>query len=514
MKIFFLSAEAYPFAKTGGLADAVSSLAKALSNCGHEVKILIPRYYSISKDSLTLVKEGVFVSLGPIEVRVNFYKTLLPNSNVEIYFMDFEKFFGREGIYGPNTASEYNDNPVRFSLFNRSLFRLCETLQFSPDIIHVHDWSSALAPVFLKYQESLNSFFSTTKSVITIHNAGYQGKFPVESYRFLGLPEDLRFKAGFEDHYSVNFLKAGISSSDWITTVSPNYAREIQTEQFGEGLAGLYRVRSQNLTGIVNGIDLDVWNPKIDSSLPKNYSSEDLSGKKVCKRELQKYFSLPEDENVPIISMISRLVSQKGISEVFAPMYGCLYRICNELNVQFIVIGSGEKWCENEIKTLGGVLPNLRSFIGYNDYISHLTEAGSDFFLMPSKYEPCGLNQMYSSIYGTLPIVRNTGGLHDTVKNYKPEKRTGKAEASSTTVNSSTSTELRHSTSDEIGTGFVFDNLSPDDIFNAVKRAVDLYYSNKEDISILIQNGMKSDFSWNKSAKEYEKIYEQVCKNN
>ncbi|MCR5401529.1 MAG: glycogen synthase [Treponema sp.] len=487
MKIFFLSAEAYPFAKTGGLADAVSSLAKALSLAGHQVNILLPRYYSINKDSLTLVKKDVFVSLGPIEVRVNFYQSQLDDSSINVYFMDFEKFFGREGIYGPTNTSEYKDNPVRFSLFCRSLFRLCECIDFKPDIIHVHDWASALAPVFLKYQERKNSFFSDTKSVITVHNAAYQGKFPVDSYKFLGLPEELRFPAGFEDSYSVNFLKAGLTSSDWITTVSPSYAKEIQCDQFGEGLAGLYRVRSSTLTGILNGIDDKVWSPEIDKNLPANYSIENFSGKALCKEAVQKKFGLQVNSSVPVISLISRLVPQKGISEVFAPMYGAIYKICTELPLQFIVIGSGEEWCQKEILSLSSRLDNFKAYVGYDDALSHLTEAGSDLFLMPSKYEPCGLNQMYSMRYGTLPIVRNTGGLKDSVENYNP--------AASDCLK---------------GTGFVFDFLTPEAIFNTVKWAVESWYSNKRDISQMIKNAMTKDFSWKKSAQEYIEVYKNL----
>ena len=486
MKIFFLSTEAWPFAKTGGLADAVSSLSKALSLLGHEVKLLLPRYYSVDKGQLSSVAKDVFVSLGPIEVRVDFYKTTLPESPVEVYFMDFEKFFGREGIYGPSNTSAYNDNPVRFSLFNRSLFRLCEKINFRPDIIHVHDWASALAPVFLKYQERKNSFFSDTKSVITVHNAAYQGKFPVEAYKFLGLGEELRFPAGFEDSYSVNFLKAGLTCADFITTVSPSYAKEIQTAEFGEGLDGLYRVRSSSLKGILNGIDEEVWNPQKDPLIPSVFSQDEISGKAACKTELQKRFDLKQDKNVPVISMISRLVSQKGISEVFAPMYGSLYKICSELKVQFIVIGSGEEWCQNEIKSLSGKLENFKCFIGYNDSLSHLAEAGSDLFLMPSRYEPCGLNQMYSMRYGTLPIVRSTGGLKDSVQNYSPAAPLP----------------------EDKGSGFVFDFLTPEAIFNTVKWAVDTWYSNKNDFSRLIKNAMAKDFSWKKSALEYQKIYE------
>ncbi len=489
MNIFMLSAEVFPFAKTGGLADAVSSLSSALRRNGECVKILLPRYYSIPREKLEPVARGVFVSLGPSEERADFYRTRLPGSGVEVYFVDCDKFFGRDGFYGPSADSEYPDNILRFSFFARSLFSLCETLNFFPDIIHCHDWSSALAPVLLKFQEREKKPFMGTKSVFTIHNAGYQGIFPREAFRFTGLSEELFTKAGFEHFGSVNFLKAAASASDKITTVSPNYAREIQRAEYGFGLDGLYRVRADDLSGIVNGIDCSEWNPETDGKIPANFScksEKSMRGKKECKKELQKFFALPEKPGVPVVSMITRLASQKGIGEVFAPMYGAAWRICTELDVQFVAVGSGEAWCENEMRVLEKKLPNFRAYIGYNDALSHLVEAGSDFFLMPSKYEPCGLNQIYSMLYGTLPVVRNTGGLHDTVKNY--------------------------SESDLSGTGFVFDDLTPDAIFGTLKWAVETYFNRPSHMKVLVHNAMDQDFSWEKSALEYLEVYRSALK--
>ena len=482
MKIFMLSAEAFPFAKTGGLADAVSSLSNALQNSGNEVKILLPRYYSIPRENLTLAYKEVLIPFGNIEIKADFYKSVLPSTNVEIYFLDYEKFFGRDGLYGPGGKGEYVDNPLRFSFFAHSVFTLCEKLNFSPDILHCHDWSSALGTVVLKHLKKNQKLFKNTKSVITVHNAGYQGIFPSYAFKFTGLPEELFIDAGFDFNGDLNFLKAGITCADKITTVSPNYCKEIQTPEFGFGLDGLYRVRKNDMAGIVNGIDTDVWSPEKDKKIPFNYSVSKLSNKKKCKAELQKAFGLPQEPDVPVIAMITRLASQKGINEVFAPMYGALWNICSKLNVQFVIVGSGEKWCENEIKVLSEKLPNFKAFIGYNDPLSHLVEAGSDLFLMPSQYEPCGLNQIYSMLYGTLPVVRDTGGLHDTVINYNQK-----------TVE---------------GTGFVFSDLTPDAIFGTINWAVETYYQRKKDFDKLVKNAMSQDFTWEKSSKEYMKIYE------
>lgn len=480
MKIFMLSAEAFPFAKTGGLADAVSSLSKTLSSSGDEVKILIPRYYSIPREKLSLCIKNLAVDAGFCKAEADFYKTNIGNGT-EIFFLDYEPFFGRDGFYGPSADSEYPDNCQRFSFFAASLFSLCGKIGFSPDIIHFHDWSSSLAAPLLKFRFRENPLFRKTKSVMTIHNAGYQGKFPSGSFSLAGIPQEFRSESGIDDGGNINFLKAGITCADKITTVSPNYAKEIQTDGQGFGLSGLYRVRKDDIFGIVNGIDTSVWNPSSDMKIPFRFSVSSLSGKKKCKKELQKYFGLPENPDVPVISMITRLASQKGIDEVFAPMYGSLWRICTELDVQFVVLGSGEKWCEKEIRILSEKLPNFKAFIGYNDALSHLIEAGSDLFLMPSRYEPCGLNQIYSMLYGTLPVVRNTGGLHDTVENYDQ--------------------------SSAEGTGFVFDDLTPDAVFGTLKWAVETYRERPEHFRKLVKNAMSQNFSWEKSAEEYRKVY-------
>ena len=282
----------------------------------------------------------------------------------------------------------------------------------------------------------------------------------------------------------MNFLQAGLTTADMITTVSPTYANEVQSAEGGFGLDGLLRHRREVLRGILNGVDTQVWNPSLDKHLPANYSAADLSGKKVCKEALQRKMGLDINPDVPVIGIVTSLADQKGIAEVFAPTYGCLYRLCTTMNVQVVVLGSGEKWCESEIYSLQAKLPNFRAFIGYDESLSHLVEAGSDFFLMPSKYEPCGLNQMYSLLYGTLPIVRRTGGLADTVEQYNQD--TGE------------------------GDGFLFDSLTPNAIYDTVGWAVWAYYNRKNDIAKMQQRGMNKKFGWDIAADEYLKVYHEA----
>lgn len=486
MKILMVSAEAVPFAKTGGLADAVSALAVELCRQGHDVRIVMPRYYKIDRKKLIKLEFPLAVPAGQAEAWTGVYKTEMPDfPAVTVYFIDHEVSFGRDGIYGSGWETDYHDNPYRFALLCHAAFKLCAKLGWYPDIIHSHDWSSALSCVLLRHIYRAGPF-ADTASVLTIHNLGYQGQYSKEAFPSFGIDWKLFQQACFEHNGGLNMLQAGICCADMITTVSPTYAHEVQTPEGGFGLDGLLRVRSDSIKGIVNGADLEAWNPATDKNLPAVYSAENMKGKDICKAELQKRFGLAGNSDIPVIGIIMRLVDQKGIAELFAPMYGCMYRLCTELNVQVVVLGAGEKWCENELQTLSGKLDNMRVFIGYNEQLSHLIEAGSDFFLMPSKYEPCGLNQMYSLLYGTLPIVRRTGGLADTVQNY--DEKTGE------------------------GTGFMFDSLTPDAIFGTVNWAVQTYEKRKNHIKAMQARGMKKDFSWKLSARNYEKLYKEALR--
>lgn len=485
MKILMVSAEAVPFAKTGGLADAVSAMAVALAKKGHDVRIIMPRYYRIDRKKLAQLEGPMGILAGQSEAWAAVYEGKLPENDVHVpvYFIDHEESFGRDGIYGTKAEPDFHDNPYRFALLCHGAFQLCRKLDWFPDVMHAHDWSAALVPVILK-NVVRHGPFANTASVLTIHNLGYQGVYGKFQFPALGLDWGLYYGAGLEHNGAINLLQAGVSCADMITTVSPTYAHEMQTVEGGFGMDGLLRVRSEVIKGIVNGCDLETWNPATDKLLPENYSASKIAGKAKCKALLQERMGLPVRPDVPLIGMVTRLVDQKGIAEVFAPDYGSIYRMCDSMDLQFAILGSGEKWCEDEISSLASRLPNMRAMIGYDETLSHLIEAGSDFFLMPSHYEPCGLNQMYSLLYGTLPIVRNTGGLADTVQNYN--EKTGE------------------------GTGFMFDAITPSAVYDTVGWAVYAYYNKKEHIAEMQKRGMESDFSWGRSADEYFNVYKEA----
>ncbi|MDL2229103.1 glycogen synthase [Treponema sp. OttesenSCG-928-L16] len=489
MKILMAASEAVPYAKTGGLADAVSSLSIALARQGHDVRIVMPRYYSIDRSSLTQLEGAMGVPVGGGQEWCAVYSGLLPGSPEDkpvcVYFIDHELFFGRDGIYGTPLEPDFMDNPRRFSFFCRSIFQLCRKIGWIPDIFHAHDWPAALVPVFLKYGEQQGDF-SRSSSVLTIHNLGYQGIYSKENFPYTGLPWNVFYESGFDDWNMMNLLKGGLYSACKLNTVSPTYAEETKTQKSGFRLDGVLRYRSADYSGILNGIDTEVWNPAADTDIPKPYSIKNMSGKALAKAKLQEEFGLPVNADVPVLGMIARLVDQKGVGELFGPSYGSAYSICRDMDIQMVLLGSGESWCENEIKSLAYRLPNFKARIGYCESLSHLIEAGSDFFLMPSRYEPCGLNQMYSLVYGTLPIVRRTGGLADTVENF--DQDTGN------------------------GTGFMFDDLNPHSIYNTVGWAVWAYYNRRKQIEAMRLRGMKQDFSWDRSAEKYVELYKECLK--
>lgn len=484
MKILMISAEAVPFAKTGGLADAVSAMAITLTNMGHDVKIVIPRYYKIDRNKIKKLDEPMGIPVGGGEVWTAVYETSMPDcEKLKVYFIDHEQAFGRDGIYGTPSETDFHDNPYRFSILCHGAFQLCRKLGWFPDIMHCHDWSACPSLVFLKHIYRYQDF-NKTAGVLTIHNLGYQGQYSKESFASFGIDWGLYYGAGFEHHGGINLLQAGISSADMITTVSPTYAKEIQTPEGGFGLDGLLRVRSDVVRGILNGVDLRSWNPESDKRIPKNFSFKTIKDKAVNKKVLQEKMGLEVNPDIPVFGIVTRLADQKGIAELFAPTYGCMYNMCNNLKIQVVVLGSGEAWCQNEINSLQAKLPNFKAYIGYDENLSHLIEAGSDFFIMPSRYEPCGLNQIYSLLYGTLPIVRRTGGLADTVENYN--EATGE------------------------GTGFMFDQLTPDAVYNTCGWATFAYYNKKDHIKKMQKAGMSKNFTWDKSCEEYLDTYNEA----
>jgi starch synthase len=485
MKILMVTSEAVPFAKTGGLADAVSALAIILKKQGHDVRIVMPRYYKIDRSKLTKFDAPLAVAAGQVETWVGIYQSYLPDSDVPVYFIDHEQAYGRDGIYGTKTETDFHDNPYRSALLCHGAFQLCRLLGWYPDIMHAHDWFCGLVPVLLKHV-CRNGYFAHTASVITIHNLGYQGVYGEDSFPALGLDWNLYYGAGLEHNGAINLLQAGIACADMITTVSPTYAKEIQEAEGGFGLDGLLRVRSDVVKGILNGCDLETWNPKTDKLIPYNFDYKSMANKAKCKAELQKRMGLPVRPDVPLIGIVTRLADQKGVAEIFAPNYGSIFNMCENMDLQFAILGSGERWCEDEINSLQSKLPNFRAYVGYDESLSHLIEAGSDFFLMPSRYEPCGLNQMYSLLYGTLPIVRRTGGLADTVENYN------------------------EATGD--GTGFILDDLTPQSIYDTVGWAIYAWYNKKDHIEKMKQRAMNQKFGWDESAKKYVNVYENALK--
>lgn len=478
LKILMIASEAYPFAKSGGLADVVSSLSTALTSQGHDVKILLPRYYSIDLKTLDSIDMPMCINMDYGEEWVKIYHTMLPDSNVPIYFIDHEELYGRDGLYGPTPTDEWSDNSRRFSVLCKAAFSFCKFIEWIPNIMHSHDWQSALVPALL-YNRDVDPDFYSTASILTIHNLGYQGWFSFQDINFTGL--DISTNAHNDGIF--NFLRVGLSKADILTTVSPTYSKEILTQEYGHNLHTILRRRQDDLFGILNGCDYTTWNPENDKSInPLNFSMGDLTNKTLLKHKLQKMAGLESNANIPLFVMITRLVDQKGIGSLCGPAHGSLFRMCHELKIQLIILGTGEFWCEEELRYLDERLENFTFINTFNNNLSHQLEGGADFFLMPSKYEPCGLNQIYSLKYGTLPIVRNTGGLADTVKCY--DSNTGS------------------------GTGFVFNDLTPSAIYDTVAWATWVWYNKKRDILNMQQQAMKEDFSWKKSANKYSNIYQ------
>lgn len=468
MHILFVSSEFHPHAKSGGLADAVASLAVALVSRGHRVTVVLPFYSSVPAEDTEDLGIPLGVPLGFREEWTGIRRGL--HAGVELYWLVHEGLFGRPGIYGPSPSQAYHDNLRRFSLLSLGALQLIRAMGWTPDIVHAHDWPSALAPVF----HHLRARNDSTATVFSIHNFGYQGWYPWDQGVHTGLTTQELTECGVLSHGELNLVRGALRTAQRIVAVSPRYAREIQTVEHGFGLHEETRNRGAHLVGILNGIDLDEWDPGSDHFLGAHYSAADMSGKQQCKRMLQREFNLPANDTVPVIGMVTRLTEQKGIGALFGPGHGSLYRICSELPVQFVFMGSGEEWCQEEIGTLSSRLRNFAAIIGYDHALAHRVEAGSDFFLMPSTYEPCGLNQMYAMRYGTIPIVNPTGGLADTV--------------------------------DET-TGFLMSEYSPDGIFRAVRDAVTVYMHDRERLSGMRISGMARDFGWDRSAALYENLY-------
>jgi len=484
LKIAFVTSEAVPYAKTGGLADISGILPEKLSGYGHDVKLFMPRYRQVETGfpNLKKVVSGIGCRIKNDIYQADIYSLHDKDSGVEVFFIANDFFFNRQELYRePSTGRDYEDNDDRFVFFCRIVLKFLNQIKWQPDIYHAHDWQAALIPALIKTRYSYDSFYNRSATVFTIHNLAYQGQFPPESFEKLGIDPEYFSAAGpFEFWGKVNLLKSAVVLSDIITTVSPTYAREIQEmNEFGMGLEGVLKDRSDNLVGILNGVDYSVWSPRKDSLIPHRYFKDNLSGKKKNKLELLHRCSFPLRTEQPLFGTISRLDNQKGF-DIIAEIFDDLMK----LDLQFVLLGTGDKRYHQLFTDMSMRYPDrFRAFLQFDNEMAHLIEAGSDIFLMPSRYEPCGLNQMYSLRYGTVPLVRKIGGLADTVDDFDEKTRTG--------------------------TGFVFEEYSSEALLKTIKIAVNLF-SKKRLWYKLVKQGMTKDYSWDRSARQYLDVYRRA----
>jgi len=485
LNILIVSSECVPFAKTGGLGDVVGSLPSFLKKLGHNIIVVIPLYsfIDISKHNINTAIDKMNVNMAFEDISCSVSKTSLPG-DVPVYLVDYEPFFDRSNIYHDNYFNDYQDNPKRFAFLSKAALNICRELDFRPDIVHANDWHTAILPAYIKRHYKDDPVFNRAASVLTIHNIAYQGKYDRYFYDYSGLGYEDFIPDRFECYNAVNFLKGGIYFADAVNTVSKGYALETKTKEGGYGLDPYLNRRGDDYVGILNGVDYSEWDPAKDTLIPSNYSYYDFKGKAVCKSVLQQQLNLNQSDTTPVIGIISRLVEQKG----FYILAECIEDILNTMDVQFAILGAGDNHLEALYSNLSYRFPGKTgSFIGYNNKLAHLIESGSDFFIMPSLYEPCGLNQIYSLKYGTLPIVRATGGLNDTIENYNQESGEG--------------------------TGFKFKDPSGKAIYNTVKWALDTYNMRKPHLQKLIKTAMEQNFSWDKSAVEYVNLYYRAIGN-
>jgi starch synthase len=479
LRVLMAASEGVPFSKTGGLADVIGALPEALASNGIQVAVVLPRYRGTKLEAPRRLAPSLTVPLGD---GLHFPAILEAQSSpaVRRFFVDYPFFFERDSLYvGPN-GSDYVDNPDRFALFSRCVLEIAKSI-FPPDLIHVHDWQAGLVPVLMNTAYASDPALQGIPTVFTVHNLGYQGSFPQDALYRAGLSQDLFRMERLEFYGKVNFLKGALIYSDAITTVSKKYSQEIQTEEYGFGLDGVLRERSARIHGILNGVDYSQWDPAVDPHIAARYSATNLEGKKVCKKDLLGQFGLAnEDLESPLLGIVSRFTRQKGF-ELIAEI---AERLAAE-GVRLVALGNGETVYEKLFRDLAARYKDKVGVrVAYDDALAHKIEAGSDMFLMPSRYEPCGLNQIYSLRYGTVPLVRATGGLDDTIEDYNPS--TGG------------------------GTGFKFPGFTGAALLETVNRALKVY-SNRAEWKKLMLSGMSKDYSWNASAREYARLFEKVA---
>jgi starch synthase len=453
------ASEVVPFAKTGGLADVAGALPLSLEDQGQEVIVVMPRYKSIqgSPFKINKVKEDIAASkIG---------------RNIQVYFIENEKYFNRDNLYMDKNG-DYPDNLDRFSYFCRRTLQLLKEIKFKADVIHVHDWQASLVPVYLKSAYAKDPFYKDMRTVLTIHNIGYQGLFPKEEFTKLGLDWSLFDMEKLEFYGKVNLLKGGIVFSDIVNTVSPTYSKEIQTKEFGFGLEGILAKRKSSLFGILNGIDYSIWDPQTDTFIAEQFWAQDCKGKRKDKTDLQKICNLPVTADKPLFGIVSRLAQQKG----FDILAEAMDAICN-LNLQMVILGTGDVKYHTLLSDIVKKYPKVISLhLKFDDVLAHKIYAGSDFFLMPSRYEPCGLGQLISLRYGTIPVVFKTGGLADTI---------------------------------DKNNGFIFSQYKQEALVKTIKAAL-AAFKDKQQLDTLIRNAMQCNFSWETSAKAYIRLYEKL----
>jgi len=477
LHIAMASPEIAPFAKTGGLGDVLGSLPQALERLGVKVTLIMPAYRSVLRGGFELEDTGIRLSI-PVSTRREEAALLKSKtgSAIPVYFIKADRYFDREYPYS-TPDGDYLDNAERFVLFSRAVL---EVLKLDPpSILQAHDWQSALSVVFLKAQPHLYPELSPTKTVFTVHNLGFQGLFWHLDWHLLNLDWSLFTPSQLEFYSRINFLKGGLIFSDVITTVSPSYAEEIKTAEQGFGLHGIFRERTPNLVGILNGADYDVWNPDTDKFIARKFSPDKLAGKKSCKAELQRIFKMPENPDVPVIGMVSRLTPQKGFDLLEKAVEQLLSR-----DLQFVLLGTGDKQYQEFFSKVSEKFSDRTGVrIDFDEALSHKIIAGADMLLMPSRYEPSGLTQIYSLKYGTVPVVRATGGLKDTIEEF--DSKTGK------------------------GNGFVFSPYEVQPLLDTVDRAL-AAFGDKKAWAVLMQNAMSANFSWDRSAQTYLELYKKL----
>ena len=481
-----ISAEALPFAKTGGLADVCGALPSRLTAMGHRCSVFLPGYARAMQAgyALTDTHVGFVLDMAGKFVAARILKATLEDGPVDFYFVDQPHYYGRPNLYG-DEHGDYNDNCERFSFFCRAVVQAIDRLRLPVDIVHCHDWQAGLVPAYLKTKHGNHAWYEQAGSVMTIHNLAYQGRYWSHDMPLTGLDWQYFNAEQLEFYGDLCFLKSGIVFADMVTTVSPCYAKEIQTPEFGCALDGVLRSLGDRLTGIVNGVDYKHWDPINDTSLPQTYSSANWkTGKAAAKAALQRELGLPVENHVPLIGLVGRLASQKGWDLVIQ----LLEHWTASRNVQWAILGSGETRFQNAIQQLSLSSANkIGARFEFSDRLAHAIEAGCDMFLMPSQYEPCGLNQLYSLRYGTVPIVHAVGGLVDTVTS-----------ASEATINLGTAT------------GFAFYNYDIAGLTQCTERAIDLYQREPGVWSRIVETGMQQDWSWGKSAERYVEVYNRI----